>query len=1223
MLNCLRKKVRIYHWGYHMFFKKNCKAENCKARNIRKGKGAMNRLMGILVLMSLVVSCTKEKPYEFTPDKKTISKEMFKKEDFGNLKPEEIAKLSPEEKRKFRVPRIAVMSYGQATRTATASMPYFQGRTKLVEFEISEHEIEVRELEKDPRFAENPTNSKAIMVMPVRHLDYKCEKDAYGECQNKEVESVDRPWNERAYAEIGFKDSKILDIDELPVEITNLLSGCYSEGNQKLINYDLDKDVFNFELQKSYTINLSNPACWGEISDFEDLFEKLNFDVRYVYSMVRADKIASKDYKPVQYKTADEETFGFFNSKIGRLDVDNNAIENNDEVLLNRWNPARKVIPYHLSDAFDKAEYGYVLEATRTAVQHINSGLTEAGAGIEIQLMPPSGKKVGDLRNNMIVLVDDPLASRIIGYGPSVAHPLTGEIVNARTVMYLGTIKGIVKSTYEDMREELMAAKENEKAVEETGKTGNLAAVVESVKNRLNIFSNGKNMLKSQAPLNLSGSALQRSISAVNLADKTDVLQARVAMNKRVNDGGLKIPDGKIAQIKRDILKFKRLEGASLIAKTSKYIDKRIDVLSKNNVYPEELFNAEHALRSAGIDEKIEGNLKPWAELTSAEREEIVRLVLPHIWIPTLVHELGHNLGLRHNFAGSEDKANFYTADELKKMGVTHEIPYSSMMEYSYKTTNELPTLGKYDIAALKFAYKREVDAVNQAGTVVKAVKVEKNLAETTKALEAEGLALKEYRYCTDEHVSANPTCNRHDEGTNLVEITTHFISSYEDRYKRINKRNGRKNFSVFQEGAYLGRMSNNFYDLRLTFELYERIKNEYGIEEGNPLWKDVDFLREIYEASTLSGQFLLSILLTPDVHCAIAVAQEPRAPVALIQIRNLDPSATTCFHPDVARTVAQIGEQNNLELVVVGEGGKSFKSRKDPLNENAYADQIDVQGIWIDKMLALEFLFTRELGSSLFDANTQNFLSHGAVGPSIENVLAAILLGRGGVEVPFRNAEGFPVEFLGEGGATSSALPISIEFGSDHNLEVPAAGGLSEYFGLPGRQTTFQRELARSLGRLVPTLVGAADARRFLDSFSVYREWPNVRNGKDAAEIVFKDGKMFDKKTKKKLSDDTVPIYVAEIGSTSFYSLKSNKVAVSAIQGIGYSKVLDKVTVGEVEKILEMKDKGEKLPKETPDRIKAAFALDNEILKAFIDGLIKSTPFYEELLDALLVSVR
>ncbi|MES2767616.1 MAG: zinc-dependent metalloprotease [Bdellovibrionota bacterium] len=1186
-----------------MFFKKNCKAKNYKAENIKKGKKAMKhcrkKMLGaILVLMSLVVSCTKEKPYEFTPDKKTISKEMFKKEDFGNLKPEEIAKLSPEEKRKFRVPRIAVMSYGQATRTATASMPYFQGRTKLVEFEISEHEIEVRELEKDPRFAENPTNSKAIMVMPVRHIDYKCERDAYGECQNKEVESVDRPWNERAYAEIGFKDSKILDIDELPVEITNLLSGCYSEGNQKLINYDLDKDVFNFELQKSYTINLSNPACWGEISDFEDLFEKLNFDVRYVYSMVRADKIASKDYKAVQYKTADEETFGFFNSKIGRLDVDNNAIENNDEVLLNRWNPARKVIPYHLSDAFDKAEYGYVLDATRAAVQNVNNGLAEAGTGIEIQLMPPSGKKVGDLRNNMIVLVDDPLASRIIGYGPSVAHPLTGEIVNARTVMYLGTIKGIVKSTYEDMREELMAAKENAKAAEEAGKVGSLAAVVESVKNRLNVFSNGKNMLKGRASLDLGGSALQRSISTVNLADKTDVLQARVAMNKRAKDlSGVKIPDGKIAQIKRDILKFKRLEGASLIAKTSKYIDKRIDVLSKNNVYPEELFNAEHALRSAGIDEKIEGNLKPWAELTSAEREEIVRLVLPHIWIPTLVHELGHNLGLRHNFAGSEDKANFYTGDELKKMGVTHEIPYSSMMEYSYKTTNELPTLGKYDIAALKFAYKREVDAVNQAGAVVKAVKVEKNLAETTKALEAEGLALKEYRYCTDEHVSANPTCNRHDEGTNLVEIATHFISSYEDRYKRINKRSGRKNFSVFQEGAYLGRMSNNFYDLRLTFEVYEKIKNEYGIEEGNPLWKDVDFLREIYEASTLSGQFLLSILLTPDVHCAIAVAQEPRAPVALIQIRNLDPSATTCFHPDVARTVAQIGEQNNLQLVVVGEGGKSFKSRKDPLNENVYADQIDVQGIWIDKMLALEFLFTRELGSSLFDANTQNFLSHGAVGPSIENILAAILLGRGGVEVPFRNAEGFPVEFLGEGGATSSALPISIEFGSDHNIEVPAAGGLSEYFGLPGRQTTFQRELARSLGRLVPTLVGAADARRFLDSFSIYKEHPGR-----------------DKQT------DVVSV---EVGTERYFALKQNKVAVSAIQGIGYAKVLDKVTVGEVEKILEMKDKGEKLPEETPDRIKAAFALDNEVLKAFIDGLIKSTPFYEELLDALLVSVR
>src|SRR3989344_425373 len=127
----------------------------------------MKKLGSLLLLMSLVVSCTKEKPFEFVANKKTVSKGMFSKEDYGDLKSDQIAKLSPEEKRKFRVPRIAVMSYGQSTRTSTASMPYYQGRAKLVEFEVGEKTIEVRELEKDPRFADNPTNNRVIMTLPV------------------------------------------------------------------------------------------------------------------------------------------------------------------------------------------------------------------------------------------------------------------------------------------------------------------------------------------------------------------------------------------------------------------------------------------------------------------------------------------------------------------------------------------------------------------------------------------------------------------------------------------------------------------------------------------------------------------------------------------------------------------------------------------------------------------------------------------------------------------------------------------------------------------------------------------------------------------------------------------------------------------------------------------------------------------------------------------------
>src|SRR5690606_12907185 len=45
------------------------------------------------------------------------------------------------------------------------------------------------------------------------------------------------------------------------------------------------------------------------------------------------------------------------------------------------------------------------------------------------------------------------LEFRVIGYGPSVANPTTGEILSGRTVMYLGTIKTLIRRSYEEIWE--------------------------------------------------------------------------------------------------------------------------------------------------------------------------------------------------------------------------------------------------------------------------------------------------------------------------------------------------------------------------------------------------------------------------------------------------------------------------------------------------------------------------------------------------------------------------------------------------------------------------------------------------------------------------------------------------------------------------------------------------------------------------------------------------
>ena len=89
-------------------------------------------------------------------------------------------------------------------------------------------------------------------------------------------------------------------------------------------------------------------------------------------------------------------------------------------------------------------------------------------------------------------------------------------------------------------------------------------------------------------------------------------------------------------------------------------------------------------------------------------------------------HEIGHTLGLRHNFAGSTDALNYHDEyweiETLEQKHSTYlltsemeeglrEYAYSSIMDYGSRFNSDIRGLGKYDIAAIKFGYGQLVEA--------------------------------------------------------------------------------------------------------------------------------------------------------------------------------------------------------------------------------------------------------------------------------------------------------------------------------------------------------------------------------------------------------------------------------------------------------------------------------------------------------------------------------
>ena len=349
--------------------------------------------------------------------------------------------------------------------------------------------------------------------------------------------------------------------------------------------------------------------------------------------------------------------------------------------------------------------------------------------------------------------------------------------------------------------------------------------------------------------------------------------------------------------------------------------------------------------------------------MNDSEKEQAIAIILPEIWIPTLIHELGHNMGLRHNFEASEDKANFLSQEELARIGVDHEIPFSSVMDYG-NDLKTLPVLGKYDIAALRFGYKREVD-VRSANGETTTVKVDSTLEELMKSQTKDGAELVAYSYCTDEHVGINAGCKRFDLGTTYTEIVGNMIKDYEAAYTKRNLRDGRSNMSLFDDLTYARRINGIFKDLRVMMEVRERIAVRFELPADAPEWESIEFLKDLKDATVLGGQFMARVLLVPDKTCAIAKAAQPNVLIAVDRLDSIDSSVLSCYDLKL-----------NPAFIVVAEAGKSLNSKKDPNSTNNFMDQIDLRGIWIDKILAAKQLLNRQIGIFSMDHEIDSFLN-------------------------------------------------------------------------------------------------------------------------------------------------------------------------------------------------------------------------------------------------------
>ncbi|OQW51579.1 MAG: hypothetical protein A4S09_10145 [Proteobacteria bacterium SG_bin7] len=981
---------------------------------------------------------------------------------------------------------IYLISVSDADSLAEASRPHWMSSSKLVRFAFNKTSLEVKQVVDDPRFKNNPTNEKSILSIPVVYKNYRCKQNDFKECTNKEESEEDSTWDKREYFLPDYERLQITEVSFLPLALDQITEGCFSQTSQKLISSELKPESLNIEIERTYSVKDISCAKSVLVGTLEELLASLSFKVRYHISIVKAAALTDSRYQEVIYPQGDQSMFGFFTTDSSRLDIDNRPSADKVITKLDRWSPNRKEIVYYLNDAFEGAEFAKIKSQTYKVADAVNAAFKEAGTSVDFKVKPaPKGMSGEDLRNSMIIMVPEAMDSGLLGYGPHASNPKTGEIVHGRVVMYLGNMKQFIHRTWD----EIVLSQVNQKVPKAvpSGDTGSNSS--ETVSGPTQSVSFAGELLDLHPVTSTKKNAIVDSKSSFKLPDGVVVSSPVAAVNaltkfmKSTNSSkkalaGLEIDKGIVAD---DIDDYARKHLSDL------------EYYSNNNYYPADYFGFENAILSAFKGKIPENLLKTWSQMTESERAQVIDLVLPVAWTVTLIHEIGHTLGLRHNFSGSEDKDNFYSKEELKGHGIDHDIHISSVMEYPFEDIGALPIMGKYDVAALRFGYARKalladgktLVSIGEKGIKAKQEELEKELEklpqdqQTSEAQKK--YSLKSYDYCTDEHVDANPGCKRFDTGTNLKEIAQHQINIYDRYYKYRNFRYGRRFFNVEGDGAYLSRMMGSFRDMRLFFERYEAIKESIPNDE---LWeKDPnlspqtkEYLKGLKEGINLIANHMMSVMVQPEPICLYRAKGDKQVrsyPLIWIQNRYANPFRSQ-YNPSVYSCLRDL--RSNEQIQWVGQFGRYINSRKDPTTENPFVDEIDVRGIAIDKALASHFLMTRYLGNLSSDSTTGNFFDIPEQRERLKELYMAIILDEVPVKVSAALTDGSTVEIK---------EVMSMWW---MNLFKPSASGrVNHVLGIHG-ETPFAEILLRQIDRYAGNIRDPEGSLELLREFQVTR---------------------------------------------------------------------------------------------------------------------------------------
>ncbi|MCE3011030.1 MAG: zinc-dependent metalloprotease [Proteobacteria bacterium] len=776
--------------------------------------------------------------------------------------------------------------------------------TTRIKFIQTESYLKAVNVNIDDRLDKNDdVNLATVISIPARWKDFEAIPQGRDKAL-REREVTTRDWSERKYIELDFEKLQNIDLGN---EFTESVGQNFFSG-AKLVGLELNDDYFSFVIHNQST----------------------NQRVRWAFKRATTSNYMSKRHFEEDFKK-----FGFFTTE--KAVVNNFEIRRQEDVerniFISRFNPANKEIQFR----FSKTTPEWLRPAAVEAIEAWNKAFQVAGTGIQItiKLEKENDVELGDIRYNIINLVESLTEGNLFGFGPSLTDPRTGEIISATSNVHVTPIR---------------------------------SALVEEIKGYLKMKTGQLDSSYFEGIGALLNQILGTSVAMDPAKDKAEITGFDLA-----NVPGLKAyfmtDNGEMTQKNLDFArKYKNYGREYNLSISSKNIHEDIEKQCPEVV--------EYVAELQKLKETY--NEKELKVLDSCSR----KLVLGKMK-GTLIHEMGHNFGLRHNFAASTDKDNFFIDGKCGQDGVRS----SSVMEYTAFNEDRLVTPGCYDIAAIRYGYADSFETKTGESVLLN---TDKTIAQN---LQVQNKDMNTFKFCTDDHVAIglDPMCQRHDAGLTPIEVVTKLIAEYNSSVATLNYRydNVRginpNRLAAYRMGRFMIPMKRFYDEWRTQLARYlgqdskyiENMDAQAYQSKVQAMMNDTTFgpiARAYKPAADLAYNFLMTVATLPDKYCVVKKQD------GSIDLMNLEKARQKIYFSSQISTASCEDEaiaaqaQSSMGGSIVGESGHFLDSIRFDLSPEKLTKPFDVVGTRLDRMNAMLILTARVPTSYAISANNLRF---------------------------------------------------------------------------------------------------------------------------------------------------------------------------------------------------------------------------------------------------------